>query len=124
MNEIGFRNRSPKESASNDSSSNRKDSSDFDESYSKNTSNITDEVHIVDDENDTHVTKQKVKDALIKNKIDEYVAIKHHEEENKVLILRKDDAEQHGIYHCRHCGMEFDNHIKLGVHLRLHFVVA
>jgi len=124
MNEIGFRNRSPKESTTDDSS-NRKDSSDIDEDHGKNSSNIADEVHIVDDENNTHVTKQKVKDALIKNKIGDYVAIKHHEEEeNKVLILRRDDAEQRGIYHCRHCGMEFDNHIKLGVHLRLHFVVA
>lgn len=121
VNEIGFRNRSPKEPNNNDSS--KRGSSDIDEDYSKNTSNIEDEVPIVD-ENNTHVTKQKVKDALIKNKIGDYVVIKHHEEENKILVLRRDDAEQRGIYHCRHCGMEFDDHIKLSVHLRLHFVVA
>jgi hypothetical protein len=35
---------------------------------------------IIADENNSHTTTQKVKDALIKNRIGDYVAIKHHEE--------------------------------------------
>ena len=49
-----------------------------------------DEVIIVD-ENNSHTTTRKVKDALIKNRIGDYVAIKHPEEEGKVLVLKRGD---------------------------------
>jgi hypothetical protein len=52
-----------------------------------------DEVIIVD-ENNSHTTTRKVKDALIKNRISDYVAIKHPEEEGKVLVLKRGDAER------------------------------
>jgi hypothetical protein len=117
MNEIGLNNRSRK--SSRDSNS---EISDTDKNHS-NDSDIVDEVLIVD-ENNSHTTTRKVKDALIKNRIGDYVAIKHPEEEVKVLVLTRDDAERQGTYHCRHCGMEFNDSVKLSIHLRLHYLIA
>jgi mRNA-degrading endonuclease RelE of RelBE toxin-antitoxin system len=114
MNEIGLNNRSRKSS-----SDSKSELSDID----KNNSDIVDEVIIVD-ENNSHTTTRKVKDALIKNRIGDYVAIKHPEEEGKVLVLTRGDAERQGTYHCRHCGMEFNDSVKLSIHLRLHYMIA
>jgi hypothetical protein len=115
MKEIGFKNRSEKVPSSNNS-----EISDIDKDESKS-SNVADEVPLIE-ENNTHRTYQKIKDALIKNRIGDYVAIKLHKED-KVVILKRVEAERQGIYHCRHCGMEFDDNIKLSVHLRLHYLM-
>lgn len=117
MNEIGLNNRSQKSSSDSNS-----ELSDIDKNHS-NDSDIVDEVIIVD-ENNSHTTTRKVKDALIKNRIGDYVAIKHPEEEGKVLVLTRGDAERQGTYHCRHCGMEFNDSVKLSIHLRLHYMIA
>jgi hypothetical protein len=117
MNEIRFKNRSEKvpHMGSSQISNNNKD-------VNHSTTNIADEVQLVE-ENNTHKTYQKIKDALIKNRIGDYVAIKHHQDKDKVVILKRADAERHGIYHCRHCGMEFDDSIELSIHMRLHYVM-
>lgn len=81
MNEIGINNRSRKSSSDSNS-----ELSDIDKNHS-NDSDVVDEVIIVD-ENISHTTTRKVKDALIKNRIGDYVAIKHPEEEGKVLVLK------------------------------------
>lgn len=104
------------------SSDSNSELSDIDKNHS-NDSDIVDEVIIVD-ENNSHTTTRKVKDALIKNRIGDYVAIKHPEEEGKVLVLTRGDAERQGTYHCRHCGMEFNDSVKLSIHLRLHYMIA
>lgn len=117
MNEIGLNNRSRKSS-----SDSKSELSDIDKNNS-NDSEIVDEVIIVD-ENNSHTTTRKVKDALIKNRISDYVAIKHPEEEGKVLVLKRGDAERQGTYHCRHCGMKFNDSVKLSIHLRLHYMIA
>jgi hypothetical protein len=88
-----------------------------------NAGDISDVIAIVD-ENNPHITTRKVKDALIKNGISNYVAIGHPREEHKVIILTRDEAERHGKYHCRHCGIEFDDTVKLSVHQRLHYSIA
>ena len=117
MNEIGIKNRS--ESVPN---SNNSEISDIDKNESK-TSIGVDEVRLVE-ENNIHTTYQKIKDTLLKNRIGDYVAIKHHKEEDKVVILKRVEAERQGIYQCRHCGMEFDDNVKLSVHLRLHYLMT
>jgi hypothetical protein len=117
MNEIGLNNRSRKSSSDSNS-----ELSDIGKNHI-NDSDIVDEVIIVD-ENNSHTTTRKVKDALIKNRISDYVAIKHPEEEGKVLVLKRSDAERQGTYHCRHCGMEFNDNVKLSIHLRLHYMIA
>ena len=102
-------------------SSNNSEISDIDKDESKS-SNGADEVRLVQ-ENNIHRTYQKIKDALIKNRIGDYVAIMLHKED-KVVILKRIEAERQGIYHCRHCGMEFDDNVKLSVHLRLHYLMT
>lgn len=117
MNEIGFKNRS--ESVP---SSNKSEISDIDKNESKSSSGA-DEVRLVQ-ENNIHTIYQKIKDTLLKNRIGDFVAIEHHKEKDKVVILKRIEAERQGIYHCRHCGMEFDDNVKLSVHLRLHYLMT
>lgn len=50
-------------------------------------------------ENNIHVIKQRIKDVLIKSKIRNHVAVTDPEETNKIVILRKEHAEQLGVYH-------------------------
>ena len=64
-----------------------------------------------------------LKDILIKHRIDNYVVIIDEKERDKILILNKEHSEQIGIYHCRHCGMSFDDEIQLSTHLRMHFFI-
>jgi hypothetical protein len=104
MNEIGFKNRSKSVPSSNKSEIN-----DVDKNESKSSSG-TYEVRLVE-ENNNHTTYQKIKDTLLKNRIGDYVAIKHHKEEDEVVILKRIEAKRQGIYHCRHCGMEFDDSV-------------
>ena len=115
MKEIGLSNRFQKSPENSESKL-----SDIDKGHS-NASDISD-VIAIDDENNLHITTHKVKDALIKNGISNYVAIRHPREESKVIIVTRDEAQRHGKYHCRHCGIEFDDTVKLGVHLRLHYL--
>ncbi len=102
-------------------SRNGSDQSHIDNNDNKN--NIANEVALLD-ENNTHPTIQRLKDALIKNRIHDYVAIKQPEVEDKVIVLKRADAERLSIYHCRHCGMEFEDKVKLSVHLRIHYMIA
>ena len=90
MKEIGFINTS--ESVPN---SNNSEISDTDKNESK-TSIGADEVRLVE-ENNIHTTYQKIKDTLLKNRIGDYVAIKHHKEEDKIVILKRVEAERQGI---------------------------
>jgi hypothetical protein len=52
------------------------------------------------------------------------VAIRRSVEEGKVLVLTRNGAERRGKYHCRHRGVEFDDSVKLGVRLRLDYLIA
>jgi hypothetical protein len=88
-----------------------------------NASDISD-VIAIDDENNPNLPTGKVKDALIKNGISNYVAIRQPIEERKVIIVTRDETERHLKYHCRHCGIEFDDTVKLGVRPRLHYLIA
>ena len=72
---------------------------------------------------DLQKTERMVKDILIKRRINEYVAVPHAERENKIIILKREHSEQQGIYHCRHCGMAFDDEIQLSTHLRMHYFI-
>ena len=72
-------------------------------------------------ENNIHAIKQRLKDVLTKSSIRDYVAVTDPEERNKIVILKKDHAEQLGVYHCLHCGMSFENQIQLSTHQRMHY---
>jgi mRNA-degrading endonuclease RelE of RelBE toxin-antitoxin system len=75
------------------------------------------------DENNISMIKQRLKDTLIKNKIKDYVVMVDLEDQNKIIILKKEHAKALGVHHCPHCGMEFENEIQLSVHQRIHYMV-
>jgi hypothetical protein len=64
-----------------------------------------------------------IKDILIKRRIDDYVVIQDAKEKDKIIILEREHGEQIGIYHCRHCGMAFEDEIQLTAHQRIHFFI-
>jgi hypothetical protein len=60
--------------------------------------------------------KRKINDLLIQFKIRDYVAIMDPADSQKILTIRKEDAEGLDLFHCHHCGMEFIDEIGLGIH--------
>jgi hypothetical protein len=75
------------------------------------------------DENNISMIKQRLKDTLIKNKIRDYVVMVDLEDQNRIIILKKEHAKTLGVHHCLHCGMEFENEIQLSVHQKIHYMV-
>lgn len=69
------------------------------------------------------LVKQKVKDILVKIAIDNYVVTLDPHSLNEIVILKRSEAESTGALHCRHCGMEFEDQIQLGNHLRIHYMI-
>lgn len=65
--------------------------------------------------------EREVKDILIKRRISDYVPIRTEEDKNAIVIITRHQAEQIGLYHCRHCGMTFEDEIHLVTHQRIHF---
>ena len=76
-------------------------------------------------ENIKHIkrVKQKVKDILIRNSIADYVVTMDHRTNNDLIVLKRSAVQSAGELHCRHCGMEFENDIQLGNHLRMHYMI-
>jgi len=76
------------------------------------------------DKNDIHRIERVIKDILIKRRIHDYVVIPDTKEgENRIIIVKREHAERLGIYHCRHCGMAFEDEIQLSNHLRMHYLI-
>jgi mRNA-degrading endonuclease RelE of RelBE toxin-antitoxin system len=75
------------------------------------------------DDNNINMIKQRLKDSLIKNKIRDYVVMVDLEDQNKIILLKKEHAKTLGLHHCPHCGMEFENEIQLSVHQRIHYMI-
>ena len=90
----------------------------------KSTGNKIKDEEVVLEENDAYYTTQRLNDALIKNRIHNYVAVLHPQAGDKVVIAQRTSAEQLGTHHCRHCGMEFEDKTKLSIHLRIHYNIA
>ena len=78
---------------------------------------------IDEDKRKIHEIRQRIKDTLIKYRIKDYVVIDDEENTNKLKIVSKAHAESLGIYHCRHCGMAFENQIQLSTHQRIHYFI-
>jgi hypothetical protein len=77
-----------------------------------------------DEKSDLQRIERMIKDLLIKRRIHDYVVIQDaKEEENIIVILKREQGEQLGIYHCRHCGMAFEDEIQLSAHLRMHYLI-
>lgn len=67
--------------------------------------------------------ERMINDIVIKRRIHDYVVVQDAKEENKIVILKREHGEQLGIYHCRHCGMAFEDEIQLSTHLRMHYLI-
>jgi hypothetical protein len=70
-----------------------------------------------------HDIKHKIKDMIIRNSITEYVVTRDSKSTNTITIMKRTEGESIGIFHCRHCAMEFDDEIQLSSHLRMHFFI-
>lgn len=70
-----------------------------------------------------HDIKHKIRDIIIRNSITEYVVTLDRNSTNTVQIIKRTEGESIGIFHCRHCAMEFDDEIQLSSHLRMHFFI-
>jgi hypothetical protein len=75
------------------------------------------------DDNALEKTMRLIKDILIKMRISDYVVIQHNKERDKIVIIKKEHGERQGIYHCRHCAMEFEDETQLSAHLRMHYLI-
>jgi hypothetical protein len=75
------------------------------------------------DKSDVQKIERMIKDILIRRRIDDYVVVKDAKEKDKIVILKREHGEQLGIYHCRHCGMAFEDEIQLTAHQRIHFFI-
>jgi hypothetical protein len=80
-------------------------------------------ISVDEDKSKMNEIKQKIKDVLIKYGIKDYVVIDDENDSNKLKIVNKAHAERLGIYHCRHCGMAFENEIQLSTNQRLHYFI-
>jgi hypothetical protein len=80
-------------------------------------------VIVIDEYENTKIEdiEREVKDILIKRRISDYVPIRTEEDKNAIVIITRHQAEQIGLYHCRHCGMTFEDEIHLVTHQRIHF---
>ena len=98
---------------------------DGDDDYNNNKSVSHNIKAIIVEENEKHINKikHKIKDLIINRAIDDYIVIKDEIDNNKLVILKRTHGESKGLYHCRHCGMEFEDEIQLSTHLRMHFFI-
>jgi hypothetical protein len=67
--------------------------------------------------------KLKLKEILVRLAIADFVVTKDSNSYESLTFLERSNAESKGILHCRHCGMEFEDEMQLGNHLRIHFII-
>jgi len=67
--------------------------------------------------------KHKIRDIILRNSIAEYVVTRDRNSTNTINVMKRTSGESMGIFHCRHCAMEFDNEIQLSSHLRIHYFI-
>ena len=89
-NEIGMKKRSEE---------GRSDGDTDEEGIEKSTGNKIKDEEVDLEENDAYYTKQQLNDALIKNRIHNYVAVLHPKAGDKVVIAQRTSAEQLGIHY-------------------------
>jgi hypothetical protein len=76
-----------------------------------------------EDEKYVNKIKHKLKEIFISKAIDNYIVVNDEINNNNLVILKRIHGMSKGLYHCRHCGMEFEDEIQLGTHLRMHFFI-
>lgn len=64
-----------------------------------------------------------IKEILINRSIGDHIVATDPSEEEKLVVIKRSHGEYLGLYHCRHCGMEFDDEVQLSNHFRIHFFI-
>ena len=67
--------------------------------------------------------KRRLKDVLIKNRVRDYIVISDPNCKAKIRILERNWSQNSVLYHCPHCGMEFENEVQFSIHHRIHFLI-
>jgi hypothetical protein len=91
-------------------------------SESKITENEPHVITLGDNENAEKV-KRKLKDIFIKNRVRDFVVTSDKNGDSDITLLERNHVEKSGIYHCIHCGMEFESEAQLSVHHRIHYAL-
>lgn len=94
-----------------------------DPDYNKSASKIVKAIILEEDEKHVKKIKHKLKEIFINKAIDDYIVVNDEINNNKLVILKRSHGESKGLYHCRHCGLEFEDEIQLSSHLRMHFFI-
>lgn len=64
-----------------------------------------------------------IKEILINRAISDLIVVIDPSEKEKLVVIKRSHGEYLGLYHCRHCGMEFDDEVQLSNHFRIHFFI-
>jgi len=64
-----------------------------------------------------------LKEILVRLAVPDYVVTRDSDSLDNITFLERTKGESKGILNCRHCGMEFEDEIQLGTHLRIHFII-
>lgn len=64
-----------------------------------------------------------IKEILINRAIGDHIVVIDPSEKEKLVVIKRSHGEYLGLYHCRHCGMEFDDEVQLSNHFRIHFFI-
>ena len=88
--------------------------------------------HVID-MNDSHLemdqecNRQQVKsfleEVLCSHALSDYVIAENSRDDNELVILKKGDIEQIGLFICMHCSMIFGSAEERSEHLRAHYFV-
>ena len=64
-----------------------------------------------------------IKEILINRAVSNLIVVIDPSEKEKLVVIKRSHGEYLGLYHCRHCGMEFDDEVQLSNHFRIHFFI-
>lgn len=78
-------------------------------------------VELLEESINIDLIKTKLKEMLTRISEPGYVVTTDDSSAQTIVFLDRTKAESIGILHCRHCGMEFEDEMQLGNHLRVHY---
>ena len=72
---------------------------------------------------DQECNRQHVKSFFCAHSLSDYVIAENSRDDNELVILKKGDIEQIGLFICMHCSMIFGSAEERSEHLRAHYFV-
>lgn len=77
----------------------------------------------MDQECDRQHVKSFLEDVLCAHSLSDYVIAENSRDDDELVILKKGDIEQIGLFICMHCSMIFGSAEERSEHLRVHYFV-